>query len=207
MGQSMDIPLSLEQPRAENPIAEDGAAEVGALLRQRERDEARSLALNLLARREHGRAELEAKLIAKGFSAGLAAELLRDLREEGLQSDQRFAAALVRRRIDRGYGPAYIRQELQGRQVDEGLVEAELGRPDNYWQEVAQHALAKKFPARFAALPSVSLEGERCDEERPSEGDAAYPAQARFLARRGFPADLVYRLLRQKQPVPDDIPE
>ena len=188
-------------------MLEQGAAEVGALLRQRERDEARSLALSLLARREHGRAELEAKLIAKGFSAGLAAELLQDLGEEGLQSDQRFAAALVRRRIDRGYGPAYIRQELRDRQVDEGLVETELSRSDNYWQEVAQRALAKKFPARFAVLPSVPLEGERCDEERPPESDAAYSAQARFLARRGFPAELVYRLLRQSPPVPDDIPK
>ena len=164
--------------------------------RQRESAKARNLALRLLAQREHGRAELEGKLLAQGYPAERVAELLHSLGEEGLQSDERFAAALVRRRIDRGYGPAYIRQELHSRQVDKGLAEAQLDQPDAYWAEVARRALVKKFPGWAAAREAAAVQREAGVAQCRSGGDAAYPVQARFLARRGFPADLVYRLLR-----------
>ena len=139
-----------------------------------------------MGQREHGRAELQAKLKAKGCPEAVVAEVLEGLRENGAQSDERFAAALARRRVERGYGPLYIRAELKDRRVDEALAEDALNQPPAYWSEVATRALAKKFPSRD--------EGELGATGK----DANYAAQARFLARRGFPSELIYRLLEQR---------
>ena len=133
--------------------------------------------MGLLAKREHGCAELQSKLVAKGVDAGVAADVMERLRSEGLQSEERFAAALVRRRISRGYGPVYIRGELRERRVDDDVADAELNRTDEFWLQLAVEALARKFPAG-------------------NGGEAPYNNRARFLARRGFPADIVYRALR-----------
>ena len=139
--------------------------------------EARARAMGLLAQREHGRAELQSKLIAKGVDAGVAADVVEKLHTDGLQSEERFAAALVRRRISRGYGPVYIRGELRKRRVDDDVADAELNRTDDFWLQLAVEALARKFPAGKGR-------------------EAPYNTRARFLARRGFPADTVYRALR-----------
>ena len=141
--------------------------------------EAVARAMGLLARREHGRAELRSKLVAKGVDADVAAGVVEKLQAEGLQSEERFAAALVRRRIARGYGPVYIRGELRERRVDDEVADAELNRTDGFWLRLAEDALARKFP--------------------PHKGrDTPYNTRARFLARRGFPADTVYRALYAK---------
>lgn len=160
--------------------AEDGAiaAEDDAIAADAERacNEVLARATRLLAQREHGRAELRSKLAARGFDAGVIDQVLDRLRADGLQSEQRFAAALVRRRIGRGYGPVYIRGELRERKVDDEVADAEMNQTDAYWLQLAVQALAGKFPQR---------NGE----------SAAYNKRARFLARRGFPADIVYRAL------------
>ena len=152
-----------------------------------EHDRALGLALRLLGRREHGRAELQAKLEAKGCPAQVVAQVLGGLQDNGAQSDARFAAALVRRRIDRGYGPWYIRAELKNRQVDEALVKDELNQPPAYWSEVAVRALAKRFPSR--------VEGEF----DPTAEGGSYAARARFLSRRGFAPELIHRLLESRE--------
>lgn len=148
-----------------------------------EHDRALGLAMRLLGQREHGHAELQAKLTAKGHPAAVVTEVLDGLRENGAQSDERFAAALARRRVERGYGPLYIRAELKDRRVDEALAEDALNQPPAYWTEVATRALAKKFPNRDEGGSGSVGKG------------ASYAAQARFLSRRGFPSDLIYRLL------------
>ena len=139
-------------------------------------NEALEWAMRLLARREYGCAELQAKLVGRGVEADIAQRVLDKLRDEGLQSEERFAAALVRRRIGRGYGPVYIRGELRERRVDDEVADAEMSRTDEFWFQLAVQALANKFPPG-------------------DESGAAYDARARFLARRGFPADTVYRAL------------
>ena len=164
----------------------EAAAAIREAGSQQESAKAKRAALRLLAQREHGWAELEGKLLAKGFPAAAVAEALPALRDEGLQSDARFAAALVRRRIDRGYGPAYIRQELRSRQVLEDLGEAQLNQPDEYWAEVAQRALAKKFPKGCGVA------------DAPERRGGFNAAEARFLTRRGFSAEVIHRVLANR---------
>lgn len=130
-------------------------------------------AVRLLGQREHGRIELERKLMRKGFPEDVSYAVVTKLQSDGLQSEDRFAAAMVRRRVERGYGPIYIRQELRQRRVDDDVTEAQLTQTGEFWLGQARGAVQKKFAHRR--------------EERN--------AQARFLARRGFPADLIYQAL------------
>ncbi len=146
-------------------------------------DRALMRAVRLLSRREHGRAELEAKLVARGVEADVARSVLDKLRDDGLQSDERFAEALVRRRIERGYGPVYIRGELRERRVDDAVIDTRIDCTDEFWLQRAELALAKKFPPG-----------------NDNDAGVEYNKRARFLARRGFPAELVHRALRAATP-------
>jgi regulatory protein len=133
-------------------------------------------AVRSLSQREHGRRELERKLVRKGHPAGLVGRVLDELSEAGLQSDSRFVEVFVRSRLQKGYGPLKIRQELAVRGIAETDAEPGLTELGEFWIELAERALDRKFGA-------------------PPEGRDDWNVQARFLARRGFPSDLIYRIL------------
>jgi len=107
--------------------------------------DARIAAMRLLTRREHSSQELKQKLIYKGFNSTLVDNLLRDLRQEGLLSDKRFAESYMRSRISRGYGPVRIKQELRLRGTSEEIIEATVVEGDEQWLELARNVRQKKF--------------------------------------------------------------
>ena len=129
---------------------------------------ARKKAMDLLARREHGRAELERKLIASGFDADATADVLQRLAEEGLQSDRRFVESFVQSRISQGKGPLRIHADLGQRGLAACLIDEVLDDLGEDWIALARDARLKKFgrsqPAEFK------------DKAR----------QMRFLQYRGF---------------------
>lgn len=131
-------------------------------------------ALRLLGQREHAARELVGKLTAKGVDVATAGLVVDDLRGRGLQSDARFTEAFVHSRIGRGQGPVRIRQELARRGVDADLAADAL---EEDWAALAAEARQRKFGNRPPA--------DRHDWQR----------QARFLAQRGFPSDVVMRAL------------
>jgi regulatory protein len=133
-------------------------------------------AVRSLSQREHGRRELERKLAGKGHDPVLVERVMAYLLEHDLQSDARFAEGFIRSRVQRGYGPMKIRQELSARGIGERDLEDQLTEPSEYWAAIAETGLSKKF----GRVPA-----DRDD----------WAAQARFLARRGFPSDLIYRVL------------
>jgi regulatory protein len=134
-------------------------------------------ALRLLGQREHSVRELTAKLTGKGIDAATAGLVVDDLRGRGLQSDARFTEAFVHSRVGRGQGPIRIRQELGQRGIGDDLADELLTRTGDYWLELAQRTRIKKF-------------GDAAPADRH-----AWNRQARYLARRGFPSDLIYRVL------------
>jgi regulatory protein len=136
--------------------------------------------LRALTAREHSRAELLQKLSGKGVSRDLAARVVGELEAQSLQSDERFAESFVHGRIERGYGPVWIRQALAQRGVDRATAEALLDRPRAFWLERAAVARERRF-------------GDTLPADRSS-----WEKQARFLAQRGFPTDLVTRVLDQR---------
>jgi regulatory protein len=150
-----------------NEDAEDGDARHG------DPKAARKKAMDFLARREYGQEELVAKLVGGGFEPDIARAAVERLAGEGLQDDRRFAAGLVQSRIGQGKGPVRIRQELEQRGIDAGLIEAALAESGEDWTGLARRVRRRRFGT---ALPPD------------------FPAKARqmrFLQYRGFTAEQV----------------
>lgn len=138
----------------------------------------RAAAIRQLARREHSRVELVRKL-RDDFAAEavLIERVLDQLAAEGLQSDTRFAEALVASRIHRGQGPQRIRRELAERGVDAELVQSVLSTADVDWCALALTVSTQKF-------------GRKSAEDWPARA-----RRARFLQYRGFGADEIQAIL------------
>lgn len=128
----------------------------------------RLAAMNLLARREHSRFELSQKLRRRFGEVDVLPEVLDALSVEGLQSDVRFAQGFMRQRIERGYGPLRVRQEMRERGLDDALIntiENELA-PD--WDALVEQLYQRKYGRTPVA--DARERGRR----------------ARFLQTRGF---------------------
>jgi regulatory protein len=134
-------------------------------------------ALDLLARREHAVAELRQKLEAKGYASDTVQELVRELQDEGLVSDERFTEAFVRYRMNRGDGPLRIQSKLRECGVDEMTRARYLDFHDPRWLEQIKQARRKRFGA---GLPGDYQERAR---------------QARFLQYRGFTTEQIRQTL------------
>jgi regulatory protein len=104
-------------------------------------------AMNLLARREHLRRELENKL-SRRFGSEFESEIhavLDTLEEENLLSDVRFTHAYIRQRSAKGYGPERIRQELKQKGVAGNLLDDAMAAADVDWVALAREVRIKKF--------------------------------------------------------------
>ncbi|MBS0465608.1 MAG: recombination regulator RecX [Proteobacteria bacterium] len=134
-------------------------------------------ALRLLARREHSRSELTAKLAPHAEGEDLAA-LLDALQARDFINEERVAQSVLHRRAPR-LGAQRVLQELRRKGLDEDLVRAtarqlqdtELERARAVWRQ------------RFGDAPAATTPQERV-------------RQMRFLAARGFAADVVRRVIQ-----------
>ena len=138
----------------------------------------RAIALALVARRDYTSAELESKLIDKGYEPGLVAGVIEDFVAQRILDDRRTAAAHVRRAAAiKGRGRVRIGRELTSRGVSRDIIDevlSEVARDD----ELAslRKILSRK---RWPANPS------RLERQR----------MYRHLLGRGFPTDLISRAL------------
>ncbi|MEZ5571833.1 MAG: regulatory protein RecX [Halioglobus sp.] len=137
----------------------------------------RLAAMNLLARREHSVQELRIKLKRRFADETTIEEQLSRLTKEQLQSDARFAESYLRQRIDRGYGPVRLREELRERGVSEGDVETALEELEVNWHSLAADVLQRKFGT---GAPQDFKEKAR---------------RARFMQYRGFAAEHYQKLI------------
>ena len=142
---------------------------------------ARQAALSLLARRDYTAKELREKLSARGHTPDDTDRTLEQLASEGLQSDERAAAAHVRSASDiRGRGRLRIARELEARGIDREIVQrltATIGAEDEA-AAIAAVLVRKRWPAT-----PTSPERRRMFQH---------------LLRRGFSADAVARALRHR---------
>ncbi|GAB3462584.1 recombination regulator RecX [Azotobacter salinestris] len=138
----------------------------------------RRAAMDLLARREHGRVELARKLLRRGASPELVETALDRLADEGLLSESRYLEAFVASRARAGYGPLRIREELAQRGLPRQAIEQALRESSLDWAELLTDTWRRKFAG---CLPGDARERAR---------------QGRFLGYRGFPPEMINRLLR-----------
>lgn len=133
-------------------------------------------ALRLLSQREHSRAELERKLAPHEEVPGELAKALDELQARDFINDGRAVESVVHRRAGK-LGSARIQQELAQKGLSgeavaealEGLKDSELSRAQAVWRK------------KFSALPQDLQERAR---------------QMRFLLTRGFPAEVVRRVVQ-----------
>jgi len=133
----------------------------------------RRQAMDLLARREHSRLELERKLMTRAYAEDIVAEVLDRLVAERLIDEARFAESFVRSRVARGQGPARIRKDLADRGVSGAHSEDALAAVESDWRVLASKVREKRFGS----------EQPRDYKERAR--------QARFLQYRGFSMDQI----------------
>lgn len=138
--------------------------------------ECRKKAMDLLARREHSRLELERKLISREYPQPEVDETIKKLVEDDLQCDQRFSESYTRARFNKGFGPVKIGIELRERGVSDELTESALGGFSSEWMESAVSQQQKKFRNK----PDEFTERAR---------------QARFLQNRGFSVEQIKQVL------------
>ena len=105
----------------------------------------RRAAMDLLARREHSFHELVQKLSSR-FPEENVRPALEKLRDENLQSDQRFLEAYIRYRASRGFGPLKIEAELYPKGLDASELKQVLYSGEYDWQESCREAREKRFP-------------------------------------------------------------
>lgn len=121
--------------------------------------------------------ELRRKLIARGFVAEAVEAALASLTAEGLLSESRLAEAYVAERLAKGFGPIRVRAELRRKGLTDDQIDPHLDQTTEQWLARLANVHDKRFgPAR----PTDPLERAR---------------RARFLVGRGFPTELVGRLL------------
>lgn len=138
-------------------------------------------ALRLLAQREHSRSELQTKLAPHVQEGEDLAALLDDLQAKDFINEERVAESVLHRRAPR-FGAQRVLQELRRKGLDEELVRAtaeqlkgsELERARAVWRQ------------RFGGTPAPVTPQERA-------------RQMRFLAARGFGADVVRRMLQASE--------
>jgi len=140
----------------------------------------RRSAMDLLARREHGRVELTRKLRQRGASPEMIDTELDRLTEEGLLSESRYLESFIRYRANSGYGPVRIREELGQRGLPRADIEQALRECGFDWGARLREVWDRKFAGQLPIEP----------KERAQ--------QTRFLAYRGYPMDLISRLLSNR---------
>jgi regulatory protein len=141
-------------------------------------DKIRFKILDLLSRREHSFNEIIYKLKDRVDSEGRLFEELTKLKEENLQSDERFAESYTRSRSVKGFGPEKISFELKSRGISENLISKIVYSDEINWMEIIKKEFSKKF--------IVDNDFAKEDISRAKK----------FLLQRGFEFDQIKQLFK-----------
>jgi len=136
-------------------------------------------AVALLARREHSRFDLGRKLQRYTQDQQLIEQVLDQLEEKNLLSNERFAQQFVRSRAAR-FGQQRLRYELQQHQL-----------PAEQIEQVLQETAATEFERAVAVWQRKF--------QQPPEDQRDYARQFRFLSQRGFPPEFIHKILKNGQ--------
>ena len=137
---------------------------------------ARVTALRMLAQRRLTESQLHGKLTRKGFDDESVAAAVASCRRDGLLDDNLYATLYVETKRA-AVGDARLVAELVKRGIDRDAARERVASAET--QE----------PARIGAA---------YDRIRRTNPALSYQSAARKLERLGFPASLIYRVLRER---------
>lgn len=168
--------------RVLSPMESDGSRHAGGKPRKAG-STALDSAFRILARRDHTRAELAAKLRRKGFDRDATDGALKRCRELGYLDDARTAMTIAGHLSESGYGPLRVRHTLGQKGLDDELIEKALARCGDEDTQVrsARRMLGKK---RFR----LAREADPWKRRRIA---------CRFLAGRGFSPAVIHRAVTE----------
>lgn len=135
--------------------------------------ELRSIAIDLLSRREHSCRELQQKLHEKGGQADDIAAVITWCQAENYQSDHRYCAMLLRSKVAKGYGPAIVLQAAREQGLGRELVHDTLAALAIDWFALALQQYQKKYA-------SLAIRDYQDKQKRMG-----------FLQRRGFTVEQI----------------
>ncbi|MDD2603914.1 MAG: regulatory protein RecX [Desulfobacteraceae bacterium] len=141
-------------------------------------------ALNRLARRDHSRQELAAKLGARGFDHTTCQAALERCRQLGYLDDARTAEIMAAALRRRGLGLHRIRARLREKGIAGDIIDA-LTTVD-------------ADPDRALAAARAVYERRRSHFEREGDLQRRRAKIYRFLQSRGFETETIHRLLTKK---------
>lgn len=104
--------------------------------------------IQLLARREYSRHELEGRFRSRVADEALLQRVLDRMVEDGYQSDLRCAGMIVRQRVGQGYGERRVRFDLQNKGIASAIVEQVLEEEEVDWFEQARELAERKYAGR-----------------------------------------------------------
>ena len=161
-----------------NDRGEDGAPEKPVDPAER----AHEICLRQLAVRPRTRAELATALRKNGISAEVAAEVLERYGEVGIIDDKAFALAWVTsRHHGRGLARKALAVELRRKGVDADAVGAALDELDPDTEEQTARTLVER----------------KLRTEQPGKSEALFRRLVGVLARKGYPAGLAIRVVKE----------
>jgi regulatory protein len=144
---------------------------------------ARKILLDQLTGQARSRAELETRLARKGVPGPVAQRLLDRFEEVGLVDDEAFARAWVQsRQTGKGLARRALAQELRRKGVDDETAQVALDEVDPDDEVAAARALVRR------KLRTVERLGR----------DVAARRLSGLLARKGYPAGLCFRVVREE---------
>ncbi len=138
----------------------------------------RTVAMDLLSRREHSTYELTQKLKKRDFDIDAIEAALDRLQQENLLSDSRFIESIVNSRVNAGFGPFKILYELRQKGISTERAENYLSGLLVEWEPLMAMQRSKKYG------PDLPVDYKEKMK------------QARFLQNRGFSPESVMRLFR-----------
>ncbi len=110
----------------------------------------RAFAYRLLGRREYSLVELGNRLRLKWPEAEDVGILVGQLAEENLVSDQRYAEAYMRSRVQRHQGPLKIRAAMKGKGVPDSIIATAMQAEAGKWLDLARNWLQRQHPGQLS---------------------------------------------------------
>ncbi len=123
------------------------------------------------------------RLAGRAFADEVVDWAIRQLQQDGYLSEMRFAESYLRSRLQKGEAPWLAAKRAQQKGARSDAVQAALAElsEDYDAEQVARDLMQARDPA-----------GLRFEDER------VWQRQARFLRNKGFNADIILRVLKQR---------
>jgi len=145
-------------------------------------EQAWNYSLRLLSQRSYTEHRLREKLTLRQVNAQAIDHIMTKLKQLNVINDQSYAASLVRTEsLYRHRSERAITQKLQYQGVDAETIKSQIKTHYSGEEEEQARLVAQKYYSRHATEPSATLR----------------PKMAGYLARRGFPSRLVYKLVHE----------